>query len=84
MGSNYYVQGIRIYRKTGSSLSNMIFAVGLAPSPPPTAPPDPMDVLVPPPGSGMEALTNTDGGRVIKRSGDGKNIVRSHKVWIKS
>jgi hypothetical protein len=43
-----------------------------------------MDVLVPPPGFGMEALTNTDGGRVIKRSGDGKNIVRSHKVWIKS
>ncbi|KAG9193459.1 hypothetical protein G6011_03494 [Alternaria panax] len=84
IGGNRYVKGIRIFRaRADSALSSMVFFVDWAPFPPPAVPTDPIDVLVPPPGSGMEALMDTYEGNVTKRSEDGKNIVRSHKIWTR-
>lgn len=84
IGGNRYVKGIRIFRAHAeSTLSNMVFIVDWAPSPPPPVPTDPIDVLLPPTGSGIEALTSVFEDKVMERSDDGKNIVRSHKVWKK-
>lgn len=84
IGGSRYVKGIRIFRARAESvLSNMVFVVDWAPSPPPPPPTDPIDVLLPPPDSGMEVFMDVYKGKVTKRSDDGKNIVRSHKIWTK-
>jgi hypothetical protein len=38
---------------------------------------------LPYPDDGMGALTDIQVGNVVKRSDDGRNMVRSHKVWVK-
>jgi hypothetical protein len=65
-----------------SQVPNLLFTVDWAPSPPADAPTDPVEVWLPHPDSGMGDLTGIYEGRLVKRSGDGKKIVRSHRLWV--
>jgi hypothetical protein len=66
-----------------TEMPNLLFVVEWAPSPPANAPMDPVGEWLPYPDDGMGALTDIQVGNVVKRSDDGRNMVRSHKVWVK-
>ncbi|KAI5372642.1 hypothetical protein J4E82_008646 [Alternaria postmessia] len=84
IGGNRCVKTIRIFRGDAmTEMPNLLFAVEWAPSPPANAPTDPVEEWLPYPDDGMGALTDIQVGNVVKRSDDGRNMVRSHKVWVK-
>ncbi|CAN9224458.1 unnamed protein product [Alternaria sp. RS040] len=84
IGGNRCVKTIRIFRGDAmTEMPNLLFAVEWAPSPPANAPTDPVEEWLPYPDDGMGVLTDIQVGNVVKRSDDGRNMLRSHKVWVK-
>lgn len=84
IGGNRCVKTIRIFRGDAmTEMPNLLFAVEWAPSPPANAPTDPVEEWLPYPDDDMGALTDIRVGNVVKRSDDGRNMVRSHNVLAK-
>jgi hypothetical protein len=86
-GHNRYVSSIHVFQ---GSPANPVWMTGILPwlcfvvKPAPWPAPQPPDEIM---GGGTDLALGkrdlVDEGRVLERSEDGKNIVRSHKVWVK-
>jgi hypothetical protein len=86
-GHNRYVSSIHIFQ---GSPANPVWLTGILPwlcfvvKPAPYPAPQPPDEVVGETNAFVPGERNlVDEDRVVDRSEDGKNIVRSHKVWAK-